>query len=219
MNALEAILKNSGLPEETREILIRLNFTQLLDEMRSLESIDVIDRGVGFDEENFERFETLLDKSKGYCNRGSGRIQLLHRFNHALVESYFRQGGQLYIRKFECSPNLFVYNKQLDLFPQQHATGTRVTLLQPIMNKSERETYDTLTAEKLKQNLREHLALWFYLDSNAETPLAPIIKIQCFTKKSAARSRHRGGNTLCSRRASTCGERHLECAIRGAYAG
>lgn len=182
MNALEAILKNPGLPEEAKEILIRFNFIQLLNEMRSLESIDVIDRGVGFDDENFERFETLLDKSKGYFNRGSGRIQLLHRFNHVLVESYFRQGGQLCVRKFECSPNQFVYNKQFDFSLQEHATGTRVTLLQPIMNKSERETYDTLTAEKLKQDLREHLALWFYLDSNNEMPLAPTIRINFFTK-------------------------------------
>jgi hypothetical protein len=112
-NSLEAISERraAGGWTETGVISVRLDFRGLLAETRSLERIVVTDNGIGFDDTNFARFETFLDRTKGYNNRGSGRVQFLHFARRIEVTSHFMKDGQLKRRHFMCNLKTFVTGK------------------------------------------------------------------------------------------------------------
>lgn len=65
-------------------ITIRINKAKTLNqEQYSFLSIDIIDTGIGFNDDNFGRLRRLYDESKGQNNFGTGRVQYLHFFNNA----------------------------------------------------------------------------------------------------------------------------------------
>jgi hypothetical protein len=94
-NSLEAIFQKIYQENESPEITVIFDFTGLLEKEATFSSVTVLDNGVGFNDDNYKRFQTLLDKSKGYNNRGSGRIQYVHRFKKIEVESYFHANEHL----------------------------------------------------------------------------------------------------------------------------
>ena len=71
-NALEAVADRRIVAKWTEqcEVTLKFFFTGLLPETRSLERIEIADNGIGFDDTNYERFETFLDRTKGFNNRG-----------------------------------------------------------------------------------------------------------------------------------------------------
>ena len=81
-NSIESIRLRSARGDSF-EPYIRINLSYnatLSGEMDVLSSISIIDNGVGFDSENFKRLTIFKDDTKGFNNRGSGRIQLIHAF-------------------------------------------------------------------------------------------------------------------------------------------
>lgn len=57
-------------------------------------SIDIIDTGVGFTEENLYRLKCLYNETKGYNNLGTGRVQYLHFFHNTDIHSVFEENGK-----------------------------------------------------------------------------------------------------------------------------
>ncbi len=142
INALEAALQVRDRSEQTRTVVMHLTFSGLLSDSRKLKSIEIFDNGIGFNDENYERFDTLLDKSKGYNNRGSGRVQFLHRFDRVEVKSHFKNNEQYFFRKFESSPSRLLSNHILEIAPDVQTTGSHITLLAPNLKKTEQNLYD-----------------------------------------------------------------------------
>ena len=58
-------------------------------ETYALDFILTEDNGTGFTTDNFSRFKALAEKTKGFNNKGTGKIQMFCRFNEISLESIF----------------------------------------------------------------------------------------------------------------------------------
>ena len=89
---IDIIVKRSGQQS------LKLDSTHILSDIIS---IDIIDNGVGFTEENKDSFDTYrsgFKMSKG--GKGFGRFMYLKYFNHVSIESIFNEDGKYKQRSF-----------------------------------------------------------------------------------------------------------------------
>jgi hypothetical protein len=181
-NSLEAILqKENFVKGEKVEINITFDYSGLVEDKKSLQQITVQDNGFGFDPLNFARFETLLDKSKGFNNRGSGRIQFVHRFDRVEVVSYYTDNGEHFKRMFSCTAARFVHNKQHGPDAERHKSGSTLTFIAGDSLERDREYFDNLDIADIVRDLKRQLMLRYYLESQKPKNRAPVINI-AFTK-------------------------------------
>lgn len=90
-NALESI--------GTTKIEVALSMQKtLISDAHEFVSLHITDNGSGFNDENFERFVTLFDDTKGYNNFGTGRIQFLHFFRLTQIRSVYEKNGEKHLR-------------------------------------------------------------------------------------------------------------------------
>lgn len=101
-NSLEAIdLRKKRGDDFSPYIHVDFYFNETIEqENDGLSRLVITDNGIGFDDENFTRLKIFKDDSKGYDNRGSERIQLIHSFQTATYESVYLQGAIYKYRKF-----------------------------------------------------------------------------------------------------------------------
>lgn len=101
-NSLEAIaqLRTDATVEE---IKVKVHYDAGLFDDKVMSSIVIEDSGIGFNDEEFRRFLTFQDTRKGYNNRGSGRIQLIHFFSTVQYDSIYEEGGIFKKRIFHLS--------------------------------------------------------------------------------------------------------------------
>lgn len=177
-NSLEAISQRGV---KSGKIDLSLYFTGLLDEAKELEKVVIKDNGAGFDVENFGRFETLLDNTKGFNNRGSGRVQFLHRFGKIAVDSTYEENGKFYRRKFEFDEKNFLHNQQVEVIEDSAAqTGTTLILSHFTNESEEKGFYDHLEVATLKEELLRKFLLRFYLDKEKNGFEVPTVEILFF---------------------------------------
>jgi len=96
-NSLEAIKLLENDQPNKAEITISLYFTKDLiskisDDTKKydFQKIKIKDTGIGFNDTEFERLIALNDESKGFQNKGSGRVQFLHAFDMTEVFSVYQ---------------------------------------------------------------------------------------------------------------------------------
>lgn len=70
----------------------------LISDAHEFISLHITDNGDGFTDDNFERFVTLFDDTKGYNNFGTGRIQFLHFFRNTQIRSVYEKNGEKHLR-------------------------------------------------------------------------------------------------------------------------
>lgn len=174
-NSLESIFKLEDDGE--REIAINLHFNDQDENSKTLEFIEITDSGVGFTDESFDRFERLLDRTKGFNNRGSGRLQYLHRFGEVTFKSVYRQDNDFYLRKFSSSKGNFIYD---DSAPQKIDTDkleTTITLKHLRSHKQDQAAYSTLKFGGFVSWIKSQFALRAYLE-RCKGKSFPTIKLQ-----------------------------------------
>ena len=64
------------------------------NEMYQLDSVSIEDNGIGFTKENWKRFKTLADTTRGFNNQGTGKIQMFCRFNDVSIDSTFLEDNK-----------------------------------------------------------------------------------------------------------------------------
>lgn len=108
-NSLEslALLKRQN-PESVGKITLEFHYTKTLfsdteETNPDFDKIVIIDNGIGFDDENFDRVFRYKDIRKGFNNRGSGRLQYLHYFDKTNITSVFQDGDIFSLREFTLS--------------------------------------------------------------------------------------------------------------------
>lgn len=69
-----------------------------------LSKLVITDNGIGFDKTNFKRLQIFKDDTKGFNNRGSGRLQMIHSFLQIKYESVFKEGKS-------CASRCFILSK------------------------------------------------------------------------------------------------------------
>jgi len=101
-NSLEAIALLKG--DSTRHrIIVKVFYEPDMFDEKFMSKLIIEDTGIGFNDNEFKRFLTFKDTRKGFQNRGSGRLQLIHSFSTVSYVSVFKNGNEFKERKFHLS--------------------------------------------------------------------------------------------------------------------
>jgi len=166
-NALEAI-KMLSEPFDNGKVLIKFYYNKLLDESLNLTQIEIEDSGIGFNEENFERFKRYKDIRKGFNNRGSGRLQYIHFFKECCFESSYQGINGFEQISFAMSKQkTFLDKDAIILFKgikksENQFTGTKLTF-KYFWDDEAYKYYNKLSLMELRQLLVSHYMLYFCL--------------------------------------------------------
>ena len=168
-NSLEAIdmRKKSG-DVFSPYIHVDFYFNQTLEgENDSLTRLVVTDNGIGFDDDNFYRLKVFKDDTKGYNNRGSGRIQLIQSFYNAAYKSVYKQDGALKYRQFVLSKaEHFLQENSVLLLEEERIADSyeevKTTLiLDELRVKGDNKFYCQQSVHDIKKALLDHYILYF----------------------------------------------------------
>lgn len=165
-NAMEAIAlrqQKFGAGADGR-ITLRWHFVGLFEKASKLSHIEIVDNGIGFTDENYARFKTLLDRTKGFNNRGSGRIQYLHRADATKIDSVFRGERNTIRRCFQCDASKYVSDPIDVIVAPDMDTGTSVVLFDLKYSDKELEHIEKLEAAGVRNDIKNHFLLRLYLD-------------------------------------------------------
>ena len=142
------------------------------DEIIEFDKIEIVDNGIGFDSENFKRFETLMDSRKGFKNRGTGRVQYLHAFKESKFISAYKDKSSktgFKERRFTLSKaKVFLKNNaiiRVDADEKSSKSKDSYTKLifRTLLLKDDKEFFKNLSIETIKEELIHH-----YIDSFCE---------------------------------------------------
>lgn len=182
-NSLEAIkIKFRTNPGYKGGIRIRIYSIQNTDESLSFSRLEIEDNGIGFNDEEFNRFITYKDFTKGFKNLGSGRIQYVHNFDSTKIVSKYQSNGDYREREFLVSKddkflakNSITFHKKDKIIESKNAeTGTRL-IFEGLLDKT-KASYHSLDDKTLKEHLLKRYVQYFCL--NKEN--LPSIKIEYF---------------------------------------
>ena len=176
-NSLESIAQRTFNENEQGEITVKLHFTGLIDEIKELKKIEVIDNGIGFTEENYKRFIEFFDKSKGYDNRGSGRLQYLHRFEKIEVNSVYFLNTVKHKRLFVCDASRFIHDESNEQATTDDLYATKVVMSECLAEAEEKDFFDNLSIDDILKDITRYFLLRFYLDNQKDGLNAPDITI------------------------------------------
>jgi len=141
----------------------------LNQEQYSFLSIDIIDTGIGFNDDNFGRLRRLYDESKGQNNFGTGRVQYLHFFNNTDIYSVFEEEGLKYKRRIVLSKNFYatqksvIWSSEKEVVDIDTPIGTMVSFYYPLSDE-DKEKYNELTTTELRDRILIHYLSRFCLN-------------------------------------------------------
>ena len=151
-------------------ITIRINKAKTLNqEQYSFLSIDIIDTGIGFNDDNFGRLRRLYDESKGQNNFGTGRVQYLHFFNNTDIYSVFEEEGLKCKRRIVLSKNFYatqksvIWSSEKEVVDIDTPIGTMVSFYYPLSDE-DKEKYNELTTTELRDRILIHYLSRFCLN-------------------------------------------------------
>jgi hypothetical protein len=180
-NSLEALAQRTCDNKIAGEIEVQFYFSGLLEDSKELEQVVIIDNGIGFTDENYNRFREFFDKSKGYDNRGTGRLQYLHRFHRIKVDSVFESEDVFYRRTIDCNRSNFIGGENLVLVENVSIPQTTVSLCKHHSSGStEHEYFSNLTIDEIASAIKSHFLLRFYLDTQKDGFEAPKVSVVFF---------------------------------------
>lgn len=166
-NSFEAIkLRQKETSNFSPYINVVLNFNTSLihGEYLDLSEIRIEDNGIGFDAKNYARLTTFKDDTKGFNNRGSGRIQMVHSFKYVVFDSVYYEGEKLMARKFFLSKstpflsnNTIIYEENTP-YPIEGEVKTVVTLHEPL-DKKDAKALANIGVDDVKHLLLERYLL------------------------------------------------------------
>ena len=95
-NAMEAIVLSTQNDDIVKnyKIIIRIYLTKsTIENKLNFQYIEIEDNGIGFNNENFNRFFILDDDRKQLNNKGTGRVQFLRFFNRSEFSSIYKDNS------------------------------------------------------------------------------------------------------------------------------
>lgn len=125
-----------------------------------LKEIQIIDNGIGFNDDNFHSFctmDSLYHATKG-C-RGVGRLLWLKEFAYAMASSIYVIKGETHKRSFKFTSK-GIDNENDEKINKDVERQTIIRLCQP--NKKFKDLFKKRSLENISKSLFEH-CLWFYL--------------------------------------------------------
>lgn len=180
-NALEAIrIKRASEGGYHGKIEIELYSTQNTDNSLSFSKLKIKDNGIGFNREEFIRFNTYMDFTKGFKNLGSGRIQFAHYFDKTIFQSIYKNGQGFRQREFIVSKRKEFLDKNSITFhksdePIEASESETMVIFKDLLDPS-RNIYHNLNQIELKEALIKRYIQYFCLNKNT----LPQITIEHF---------------------------------------
>jgi hypothetical protein len=163
VNSIEAI---DSQPNGKIDIVVhRENVLEFDNAKPYIKSIEIIDNGVGFSQENRESFDTYLSETKiEIGGKGFGRFMYLKYFNEAKIQSIYKEDNAYKFRNFR-------FGKQDEIIVDEekgdtatHDIGTKL-LLENIIEKEQLDKGLDVIARKLVEKL-----LVFFVDTAFNVP-------------------------------------------------
>jgi hypothetical protein len=190
-NALEAIkIRQSTDNNFKGEIYITINTSETTTLVPEFLSLSITDNGIGFNDDEFNRFNTYKLTNKGFKNLGSGRIQYVHYFDNTIINSIYQQDDTYYEREFIVSKKTD-YLKQNAIVKHKYSrkseakqSSTTLTFT-GLLEKS--SIYKELNDKTLKARILERYIHYFCYNKNR----LPKIAIEYFVQ-----SKSKGKSTI-----------------------
>lgn len=164
IHSLDSALKQGQLSSmsEGRIIINILRSSQVSafhDIKAEIIGFEIIDNGVGFNNDNFNSFNTLdsLFKSDLGC-RGVGRLLWLKAFNRVNVKSVYKEDGLNFIRKFDFNETKDIHNDSIE----QTSVDKIETSISLLDIRKEYLKYLRKTSSSISRDLLEH-CLWYFI--------------------------------------------------------
>ncbi|MCD4711685.1 MAG: hypothetical protein K8R73_00235 [Clostridiales bacterium] len=178
-NSLESIkLKRRDVNSDNGIITIRIykskNLLSNETKAYNFQKIQIIDTGIGFNDDEFNRLISLNDDGKGFSNRGCGRIQFLHYFDKTECRSIYKDESSntgFKFRRFVLSKsNSFLEKNAIIRLDEEKEidskdSGSTITFDTLLSDKDE-SYYKELTPEELKENLLNRYLSYFCENRN-----------------------------------------------------
>lgn len=165
-NAMEAIkIKQQTDPLYKGEITISITSTETtVPDSYNFAGLSITDNGIGFNDEQFKRFNTFRDITKGFKNLGSGRIQYVHYFENTIVKTTFSQEGKFYQREFTVSKKKVFLDKNSIVLhkscKETNETTSKTTIsFNGLLENS--GIYNKLDEKELKEQLKKRYIHYF----------------------------------------------------------
>ena len=170
-NAIEAIkIRQQSEPTHKGKIIVRIDVVETTtNDSFIFDGLTIIDDGIGFDDEQFKRFNTFKDITKGFKNLGSGRIQYVHYFDNTNIKSIFCQNGQYYKRNFTVSKKIAYLEKNSIVLHKsceevnENETTTSISFRGLLENSV---IYNKLNEKELKEQLIKRYIHYFCHNRN-----------------------------------------------------
>lgn len=174
-NSLEAIKESLKIDNSTKsnQITIDLKFNPNLFSSENndyeLHELIIEDNGIGFNDNEFKRFQNLYDNSKAYSNHGSGRVQYIQFFEKIEFESVYKDEKSstgYFKRIFTLSKSQsFLKNNSIihHYEPEEveiNQAYTKVIFKEPLQEK-DKKFYNKLTINELKEKIISHYLDYF----------------------------------------------------------
>lgn len=169
-NSFEAIRDRQKDDDFEGKISIRIDANATTTEQPEFYSLEITDNGIGFNEKQFQRFNTYKDFTKGYKNQGSGRIQFVQYFSKSNVESvYVEIGGEKWKRKFSVSKERNYLDHQAIVFHElcERSDSSEIQTkikFQDLLEKS--PSYNDLDHNMLKDSILKKYLPYFCIHKN-----------------------------------------------------
>ena len=171
VNAIDSIYE-SGRKDGEITILIKreAEFSFGDGNLPAVQSIEVIDNGVGFTQKNRDSFDTFYSDMKiARGGKGFGRFMFLKYFGDTSVSSIYKtEEGEFRLRQFQFGKQFDIVVNETDVHSEKSDTETHIYLNNIIDNK-----YIDKGLETIARKLLERLLIFFIDDS---TP-CPIIRV------------------------------------------
>ncbi|MBF9195109.1 hypothetical protein [Microvirga terrestris] len=172
MNALQAV---QDAPKRFHKVVIDIHRDPeiLSDELAPINGFTVSDTGIGFDDDNFDSFNTAFSEYKSSRGgKGLGRFIWLKAFDRVEVDSIFEDSNILVQRKF-----VFDGDYDPEKAPCQEISSGRVgTVVRLINFKEPYKSECPRNSEQIAQRLIEHFLLVFLQDECPEVEIHDLGK-------------------------------------------
>lgn len=94
-----------------------------------IDSIEVIDNGIGFNEDNYNSFQEFDSEYKiEIGGKGVGRLVCLKAFNKLEIKSNYKSNGEFKTRSFEFKKTIEGYSNYEEKIAKKNVFGTSITL-------------------------------------------------------------------------------------------
>jgi len=181
-NAIEAIRMKAALDIAYKGVIeIKIYSTENTLQSHDFNKLTISDNGIGFNDEEFTRFNTYKDSSKGFKNLGSGRIQFVQYFDTTTIKSVFKQEDKFYEREFSVSKkkgfldkNSIVLHRYCKEIESQES-GTSISFNTLLENSN---IYNKLDEHELKDQIIKRYVHYFCHNK----PNLPQIGIKFFVQ-------------------------------------